>query len=180
MRRYLWAVIAAICGVSLAVTGAILVPKVFRDSGAAPVKDRVVVMPDYWYKMNLSEQQLETLRGMWGPPMTLKRLADALWPGVLEDFPPEITNALANEAHQRRWPYQTFEDFARTQQYPAGQGAWDEEGRMIWFTLYLGEKRSESEVVFGHNRNEGLTSDRIWQISLYTDDVLPSAYPEAS
>lgn len=180
MKKHFWLGLAALCAVACIVTAAVFVPRVFRGSGASPIDDRVVVMPDHWYKTNLNEQQLETLRGLWGTPMTLKHLIDALWPGVLQGFPQEITDSLADEAHQRQWPYQTFEDFVRIQEYSAGQGVWDDEGRMMWFTLYLGEKRSETEIVFGHDKKEGLTSDRIYQISLYTDDVLPSAYPEGS
>ncbi len=164
MRKHKWA-IAGVCVVVVLVVGVCFIPKLF-DSENAEVED-VELIPGHWWKMEMTEQQFVTLSTLWEKDTTAAQLLQALWPEVLQQMPQEA--ATTYEKHQVRWPTQKYEDW-QGEMIAGGTGVPHEDGVMLYY-YYVGTHEDE-EITFEIAGDRGLTEDRTYRVSLYTDTWL--------
>ena len=176
MRKYKWTIIAGACVVVLIVLGAIFIPRLFSAPSAEEPSDYVTVMPGHWWKISLNQEQLETLRGLWGTDVDARQVIDAVSPGVLRELPEDVVANIAAGRNQL-WPTDSFEEWEQIQAMCCSRSRPLEKG-VTMFDLYIGCRKTEAGSRFEVRQELGISEENRYRISLYTDDVLvPPLHP---
>jgi hypothetical protein len=178
MQKHRWAIVAAVCVLALIVVGAVFLPRILSNGNAAEQVD--IVKPGYWWKTDLNEQQLASLASLWGENITMAQLIEAVWPGVLQEIPAEAASSLGGRAigwhtdqPDGKGNVLTMDDslgysmvFCAGFSSPAVQPDAEPERS---FYYYIGTEAWERSTLV--NRDSDRTSDMLYRIPIYTDDV---------
>ncbi len=168
MKRYWWWIIAAVCILALIVVGVIFIPPLLETG--TDDDPWVKMIPAHWWKADLTAQQMETIASLWGREVTPTQLLQALWPEALQQMPEEASSAW--EGDSVHWPPRDFEDWNASMisggvYVPHDQGT-------TKYSYYLGSPESEM-MILTEDPCWGLTEDRMYRVSLYTD--VPEGVP---
>ena len=111
-KRYLWAVIAAVCVIApLAVAAAVFIPALGGRGPEIP-EGHALMKPAHWWQAELNEEQLATLSASWGKRMNAAELMEALWPGVLQELPEEARTVYGHQGVI--WTAEGYEEWDAT------------------------------------------------------------------
>ena len=113
----------------------------------------------------------------------MAQLIEAVWPGVLQEIPAEAASSLGHgnvgwmtDTPDGKGNVLTMDDALRNQKvFCAGFGlpaANQDTGAKLFFYYYIGTENFERVTLM--NRDPNRTSDMLYRISIYTDDVRPN------
>src|SRR4030042_5945122 len=116
MKRILM-VVSVLLLLAVMATGIFVVPGVIRawrdrgidetmntnPFGMPPVDEWVVIEPGNWWRTTLNEEQMVTLREIWGTQMTEGQVVKRLWPEVLDEIPESFSDYLSESSFEY-WP----------------------------------------------------------------------------
>ena len=104
MKKYLWGIIVGVCFIVLLIVGdAMLIPKLLDSRPATVVPEgHEILVPEHWWKAEVTEQQLGTMSAYWGESISAAQLLQALWPEVLQQMPEEARGAYEHQGVN--WP----------------------------------------------------------------------------
>ena len=170
MRKYLWGIVAGVFVLALLAVGVIFLPPLIMNHPSSGELDegQMVLMPGHWWKMEITEQQRNSLATLWGRDMSTTELLRELWPEVLQQLPQE---ALAvYEKRKVGWPVDAYEEWTGTMLSNCG-GSSIEMGATVC-CVYLGSREDE-RYTFKTVDDRGFTEEKTYRVSIYTSDKSP-------
>ena len=166
MRKYTWAIIAGVCVLVLIVVGAIFLLWLLKPTThpSEVSEGHIVLRPEHWWKMEMTEQQRTSLVSLWGNDITAAQLLQELWPEVLQEMPQEAR--VCCEERQIRWPTEAYGDW-RNEMLHNLRASPGDRGPVVC-SVYIGTHENE-QFTFEVAGDRGFAEDRTYRVSIYTD-----------
>ena len=170
MKTFLWATAGAACVMApLAVAAALFVPSLLHTGPEIP-EGHALMTPAHWWQADMTGEQMETLSNLWGKPINAAELMEAVWPGVLQQMPEEAKSVYEHQGVN--WSPEGLEGLAvGPSSMCAGTGVRHDDGQRIYF-YYVGSREWEQDTLV-MNSDRGFAEDRLYRVSLYTDQSQP-------